>query len=242
MSTVAEKTHHLFTIPGLSMAAIARHTGLSYDKVVDSRRRWKELVGHPDKHHTGKSEQIEAVLGNRQKLSIYEVCSSLGKSGKPGICNAVYKKRGWVTGKTPEDGDMYDVTRDSISKGHLYDVVDADVYGYPTRLIGGTGLLKLLKPSGALFLTWGGHDTVWRMPSRNLEQLTYLRTTSPKPSDFEMFVKLEALKLDRVAKLVSSVTYDRTLRQAWEITPLKKSSVHLAKDDYSRLKKLLNVA
>jgi hypothetical protein len=109
------------------------------------RKRQRENC--PSAHHpSNKILQIGRVLAGKADLKILELFAGAGN------LTAEYNKFGTVTAldKKNGTGDSFREYHRLIADKEIYDIVDADPYGFPTRLMPD---IFLLLDDGYLFLT-----------------------------------------------------------------------------------------
>ncbi len=124
------------------IAPAKTYRALRHDAV---RKRQRE--NSADAHHPAeKTLQIHRVLNGMQNIKILELFCGAGNLTKS------YEKFGDVMAldKKAGTGDSFRVFHRLISENKRFDVVDADPYGFPTRLMPD---VFLLIDDGYLFLT-----------------------------------------------------------------------------------------
>lgn len=110
--------------------------------------RQRQKNNADDAHHPKeKMQQIKQYLDNKHNLRILELFCGQGN------LSALYEEHGDLEryDKKLQTGDSFRVFHELISKGKIYDVVDLDPYGFPSRFFPD---VFLLIDNGLLFLTF----------------------------------------------------------------------------------------
>jgi hypothetical protein len=187
----------------------------SYRAIRHDIVRTRQKENCPSAHHPdAKQNQIRRILEGQSNLKILELFA--GQGG----CTIEYKKFGCVVpmDKKHGTGDSFIEFHRLIADKNIFDVVDADPYGFPNRLL--PDVFLLLK-DGYLFLTLPIASINILHDITKTHLFAYFGNESPTIEEMIEKIALFGLCHWRKVEVLDLIKIDRLYRVCFKVQRIK---------------------
>ena len=188
----------------------------SYRAIRHDVVRMKQLTNKEETHHPGhKIEQIEKILDGKNGLHIVEFFSGRGN------LTGSYEKFGNVEQydrKYKKSGDSYLLFHRMIAEKRVFDVIDIDPYGFPSRFFPD---IYLLINEGVLFVTMPKPNVNILNGITELHLVSYFGEKNPSMGNILNRIALWGICHWRKVELLSAVDCKSVWRFAFSVKKVK---------------------